>query len=286
MGFFFPTEHLYGLPGREFDFDLKTTEDSGPYRLFNRDLDPHWPRNRTELYGSIPYVTGHATDFDSSVAWLNSADTWVEVLSKQVDGVDGSYVDFTSEGGMLEFLMFGSTQHPGRVQKQLADATGYLALPPINTLGFQFSKWAPVSADMITERSKNFTDYGFPVDVFWLDIEHALWTDKETIDTRDYRWFTFNPYNFTESSMDRMKKEIEAAGRRLVTIIDPHINANKDYFVYADGLALQDSEWAEDDAKNIFVRDEQGKTLYAEAWPGNSTFMDFLNANAREFWKE
>lgn len=120
MGFMFPTEHLYGIPGREFDFDLKTTEDSGPYRLFNRDLDPHWPRNQTELYGSIPYITGHSTDFDASVAWLNSADTWVEVLSKQIGDMEGTYVDFTSEGGMLEFLMFGSSQHPARVQKSLA----------------------------------------------------------------------------------------------------------------------------------------------------------------------
>jgi|Transcript_33105 alpha 1,3-glucosidase len=136
LGFFFPTEHLYGLPGREFDFDLKTTEESGPYRLFNRDLDPHWPRNRTELYGSIPYVTGHSVDFDASVAWINSADTWVEYVSREVGGVQGSYIDFLSEGGMLEFLMFGSSVHPARVQKSLAQATGFLSLPPLQTLGF------------------------------------------------------------------------------------------------------------------------------------------------------
>ena len=57
---------------------------------------------------------------------------------------------------------------------------------------------------MITERSKNFTENGFPVDVFWLDIEHALWAEKETIETRDYRWFTFNPSNFTEVAMNKM----------------------------------------------------------------------------------
>ena len=136
LGFFFPTEHIYGIPGREFDFDLKTTEKSGPYRLFNRDLDPHWPRNRTELYGSIPYITGHSTDSDGSVAWLNSADTWVEMLSHEVDGKKGSYINFLSEGGMLEFFMFGSGLHPGRVQKSLAQATGFLALPPLQTLGF------------------------------------------------------------------------------------------------------------------------------------------------------
>lgn len=121
LGFFFRTEHLYGIPGREYDFDLKTTEESGPYHLFNRDLDPHWPRNKTELYGSIPYVTGHSTTFDSSVAWLNSADTWVEVLEmKDVSGMNGTYVNFLSEGGMLEFFTFASLKHPARVQKKLA----------------------------------------------------------------------------------------------------------------------------------------------------------------------
>lgn len=158
---------------------------------------------------------------------------------------------------MLEFLMFGSLEHPARVQKKLAQATGFLALPPMQTLGFQFSKWAPVSADIITERSQNFTDTGFPVDVFWLDIEHALWAEKETVETRDYRWFTFNPANFSVDAMQKMKDEISQSGRRLVTIIDPHINANDDYFVYADGMALQKSQWQEGDAKNIFVRDEK-----------------------------
>ena len=77
-----------------------------------------------------------------------------------------------------------------------------------------------------------------------------------------------------------MKQEINNAGRRLVTSIDPHINANPDYFVFADGLELQESAWSTGDAKNIFVRNEKAETLFAEAWPGNSTFMDFLNENA------
>jgi hypothetical protein len=44
-------------------------------------------------------------------------------------------------------------------------------MPLLHTLGFHFCKWANVSADMIMERNKNFTLYGFPVDVLWMDIE-------------------------------------------------------------------------------------------------------------------
>jgi alpha-glucosidase (family GH31 glycosyl hydrolase) len=139
---------------------------------------------------------------------MNSADTWVDILPHEVDDMQGSYVNFVSEGGVLEFFVFASATHPQRVQKALADITGYTYLPAINVLGFHFSKWAPVSADMVRERSQNFTKFGFPVDVLWMDIEHALWTDRETVETRDYRWFTFNPYNYTADTLESLKAEI------------------------------------------------------------------------------
>jgi len=56
-----------------------------------------------------------------------------------------------------------------------------------------------------------------------MDIEHALWTQKETAFTKDYRWFTFNPNNYTSDSLAALKKELEETKRRAVTIIDPHI---------------------------------------------------------------
>lgn len=37
-----------------------------------------------------------------------------------------------------------------------------------------------------------------------------------------------------------MNGEIEQSGRRIVVIVDPHIKASKDYFVYAEGMELQD----------------------------------------------
>jgi hypothetical protein len=37
-------------------------------------------------------------------------------------------------------------------------------------IGFHFSKYAPVDADMIIQRNIKFTKENFPVDVFWMDI--------------------------------------------------------------------------------------------------------------------
>lgn len=79
MSFEFPTKYLYGLPQRAYNVRLPRTDESGPYRLYNQDLFPHSENATTNLYGSIPYITGHGFLGDSSVAWMNSGDTFVDI---------------------------------------------------------------------------------------------------------------------------------------------------------------------------------------------------------------
>jgi len=38
-----------------------------------------------------------------------------------------------------------------------------------------------------------------------------------------------------------MNKEIEASNRRLTVIVDPHIKASDDYYVYKNGIDLQNA---------------------------------------------
>ncbi len=46
-------------------------------------------------------------------------------------------------------------------------------MPPIESLGYHFSKYAEVSADIMIQRDSDFESYGFPVDVYWMDILYA-----------------------------------------------------------------------------------------------------------------
>ena len=39
-----------------------------------------------------------------------------------------------------------------------------------------------------------------------------------------------------------MNREIEQSKRRITVIVDPHIKASEDYFVYENGIELQDAE--------------------------------------------
>ena len=67
----------------------------------------------TNLYGSVPYLTGHSEKGDSSVAWMSSSETWVHILNSTVDS--GSFVSFVSEAPTLEFFVFASRLGPNRV---------------------------------------------------------------------------------------------------------------------------------------------------------------------------
>lgn len=81
-----------------------------------------------------------------------------------------------------------------------------------------------------------------------------------------------------------MNQEVEDANRRLVVIVDPHIKAAEEFHIYTDGIELQSGDQPERNVTNIFVRNSEGETFYGNCWPGNSTWIDFLNVNAQQFW--
>ena len=59
------------------------------------------------------------------------------------------------------------------MQRDLADVSGYSKMPPIYMLGYNFCKYANVSAEIMIDRNRNFTEHKFPVDVLWMDIQWA-----------------------------------------------------------------------------------------------------------------
>jgi alpha 1,3-glucosidase len=74
------SQYLFGLPERADRMLLKLTEQGLPYRLYNLDVFEHRPYDPQSLYGSIPYITSHSELFDASIAWMNSAETYVDIF--------------------------------------------------------------------------------------------------------------------------------------------------------------------------------------------------------------
>jgi len=95
----------------------------------------------------------------------------------------------------------------------------------------------------------------------WLDIEH---TDNK-------RYFTWDEHKFPNPT--EMMEHLSSYGRKLVTIVDPHIKVDNNYHIYNE---------AKD--KNFFVKDKTGNNIDGWCWPGSSSWPDFLDEEVQNWW--
>lgn len=93
-----------------------------------------------------------------------------------------------------------------------------------------------------------------------------------------------------------MQENLKAKNRHLVVIIDPHIKRDSNYHVHAGATE-----------KGLYIKNKEGKDYegYGDAdwfcsclryshevhvnrwcWPGQSSWLDFLRPEAREYWIE
>lgn len=90
--------------------------------------------------------------------------------------------------------------------------------------------------------NEKFEEFGFPADVFWLDISH----------TQDSKYFAFDKKKFSNKAIKLMNDVIDYSERRLVVITDPHIKMDPTFSVYSKGIEIQRGN------VNIFIKDKGG----------------------------
>lgn len=108
-----------------------------------------------------------------------------------------------------------------------------------------------------------FDEHDIPYDVLWLDIEH---TDGK-------RYFTWDESLFPNPI--EMQNKLAGKGRRMVTIVDPHVKRDGSYFLHKEA-----SE------KGYYVKDSSGNDFDGWCWPGSSSYPDTLNPEIRAWWAE
>lgn len=101
--------------------------------------------------------------------------------------------------------------------------------------------------DDVKQVHESFDIHDIPFDVLWLDIEH---TDGK-------RYFTWDPHKF--SNPKSMINGLAEKGRKLVTIIDPHIKKDDNYKVYKEA---KDNDY--------FIKSRDGGEYDGWCWPGSS----------------
>lgn len=256
--------HVYGIPQHATRLDLPTTTGenptySDPYRLWNSDVFEYMASSTMSLYGSIPVM--HAHSADSTVAIFNAvaSETWIDVDHPTPKSTNTHWI---SESGILDvFIMPGPT--PDDIFGQYARLTGTPALPAQWSLGYHQCRWNYISSDDVRSVQKRFDEHDMPVDVFWLDIEYA----------EEHKYFIWDKKNFPDP-VDMMH-DVEALGRKMVVIIDPHLKRTSNYPVYQEASEL-----------GVLVKGKSGDSEYEGwCWSGSSSWIDFFNPNSWEWWK-
>lgn len=270
-------EHVFGIPQHADAFALRSTVDTDPYRLYNLDVFEYELNNPMALYGSIPYMIAHNQNFSVGVLWLNAAETWVDVSSNFADkGIMSKFSSFLtqsneipqinthwfSESGVIDiYVLLGPT--PDDLFRQYGALTGTTALPPLFSIAYHQCRWNYNDEDDVKNVNAGFEEHQLPMDVMWLDIEH----------TENKRYFTWDPVKFP--TPEKMMENLAVYGRKLVTIVDPHIKIDTGYHIYNEAKEL-----------DLFVKDKDGNNVDGWCWPGSSSWPDFSDSRVQEWWAD
>ena len=192
--------------------------------------------------------------------WLNAAEQFVDV-SAEPGGGGGSDAHWWAESGIVDlFLLPGPA--PADVWRSYAALTGPPALPPRFALAYHQCRWNYKDEADVTAVNAGFDAADIPYDVLWLDIEH---TDGKRYMTWDARYFP---------TPVRMQEEIGGFGRKMVTIIDPHVKRDANYPMHAEATA-----------KGLYVRTAAGDADFdGWCWPGSSSYLDVSSPAIRDWW--
>jgi alpha 1,3-glucosidase len=256
--------HVYGIPEHATGMSLKPTNGeagaySDPYRLYNLDVFEYELDVPMALYGSIPFMVGHGTKGTVGTFWFNPTETFIDVDDL---GEKGKKSHWMFEAGLFDiFLVPGPS--PMKLYEQYAKLTGTTLLPPLFALGYHQCRWNYRDEADVKLVDGKFEEHNMPYDVLWLDIEH----------TRGKRYFTWDKNLFPNPK--QMIDQVSAHGRKMVTIVDPHLKRESGYHIY-------------DGARNggHLVQTKDGSEFDGWCWPGSSVYLDFTNANARSWWAD
>ncbi|KAJ7062400.1 glycosyl hydrolases family 31-domain-containing protein [Mycena amicta] len=256
---------IYGIPQHATTLALPTTTgDSAtftePYRLWNSDVFEYIASSPMSLYGSIPVLHAHSANCTVGIFHAVGSETWINV-SHPTD--KSTKTHWTSESGILDiFLMPGPT--PDETFAQYARLTGIPVLPPHWSLGYHQYRWNYISSDDVRTVQKRFDEEDMPVDVFWLDIEYS----------EEHNYFIWEQKSFPDPV--EMTNDVAAVGRKMVVIIDPHLKRTSNY------LAFQEAS-----DRKVLVKPASGEGEYEGwCWSGSSSWIDFFNPNAWDWWKD
>ena len=272
----FPSsQHVYGIPQHTTPLSLPTTTTgsaglsptySDPYRMYTLDVFEYELHQTMALYGNIPFLLAHGMPegraVTAAVFWFNPSETFIDISDGSSQGSTFKESHWLSESGDIDvFLMTDSS--PMAVSRKFTSLVGTQQLPPLFALGYHQCRWNYRDEKDVADVEAMFEKLDYPYDVLWLDIEH---TDGK-------RYFTWDKALFPNPK--QMIDGLSSHGRKMVTIVDPHIKRDNNYPVHSEATS-----------KGYYIKDKNGNDFDGWCWPGSSSYLDFTSAEVRKWWGE
>jgi len=260
--------NVYGIPEHADSYSLKDTKGhSDPYRLFNTDVFEYELDSPMTLYGSVPMMIAQSAKRTIGLLWLNPSETWIDIETRASGGLfsdspNAKLTHWISETGVVDvYLMVGETF--SKVMEQNAALTGKPFLPPIFSTGYHQCRWNYFSENEVLEVDSKYDQLNYPVDAIWLDIEYT--------DGKSKKYFTWDSISFSDP--EKLTSILNSKGRRLITIIDPHLKRDSNYPVFNEAQQ-----------NNYMIKNRDNQDYEGHCWPGASMWPDFLNPAVSDWW--
>jgi alpha-glucosidase len=263
------TEHCYGLGEKTLPLDKRGLETE----MWNQDPASYDP-GADPIYSNIPFLLG-----------LNEGRVGARSTKREARGY-GIFYDHTAwsrfdlgaqtpgiarfeaetaprpEGDELRYYLFYGPKL-STVLERYTELTGRMAMPPLWALGYHQNRWSYFPEARVREIARQFRQRRIPCEAIHLDIDYM----------DGYRCFTWNRKRFPDPG--QLVSDLHDQGFRVVTMIDPGIKVDREYWVYEEGLE-----------QGVFCTYPDGSLFVGPVWPGNCCFPDYTSPRVRAWWGE
>ncbi|BCN32798.1 glycoside hydrolase family 31 protein [Anaeromicropila herbilytica] len=246
-------EAFYGLGDKTGFLNKRGYE----YEMWNTDDPSAHNESYKSLYKSIPFFITLKKNHVFGIFFDNHYKSYFD-MGKESD----DYYFFAADKGNLDYyFIYGEDMK--EIIYHYTYLTGRTPLPQLWTLGYQQSRWSYENEDSVRDIARHFRELDIPCDAIHLDIDYM----------QDFKVFTWNGKDFP--NYIQLIHDLEEEGFKIVTIIDPGVKKEDEYFVYEEGKQ-----------NGYFATDTNGDIYVNQVWPGDSVFPNFTEEKVREWWAD
>lgn len=207
------------------------------------------------LYKSIPFFIVLGDEYCYGIFADNTYKTTFDFGFENTD-----YYFIEHEKGELDYY-FMPGNDMAEVVGLYTSLTGTTPLYQRWIYGSHQSRWGYYTQDEVLDIADKFRELDIPCDVIHMDIDYM----------NGYRVFTFDDKKFPD--VKGLSEKLADRGVKLISIIDPGVKKDEDYFMYKEGMEM-----------DAFAHDTDGSVYENAVWPGTSVFPDFTKQSVRSWW--